>query len=106
MRLIDADALIEHMKKDPLFSLVERYGITGVIEAAPTIDIDNDYIRGFRDGADFALNELRTAYEKRVTNLIVEGFELPVDNTDRFKPKNNISVCVYGCPQADGNARW
>lgn len=37
MRLIDADALIEHLKKDPLFSLVERYGITGVIEAAPTI---------------------------------------------------------------------
>lgn len=38
MRLIDADALIEHLKKDPLFSLVEKYGITGVIEVAPTID--------------------------------------------------------------------
>lgn len=37
MRLIDADALIEHLRKDPLFPLVERYGITGVIEAAPTI---------------------------------------------------------------------
>lgn len=38
MRLINADALIEHLRKDPLFSFVERYGITGVIEAAPTID--------------------------------------------------------------------
>lgn len=38
MRLIDADALIERMKKDPLFPLVERYGVTGVIEAAPTVD--------------------------------------------------------------------
>ena len=38
MRLIDADALLEHMRKDPLFPLVERYGVSGVIEAAPTID--------------------------------------------------------------------
>lgn len=38
MRLIDADALIERMKKDPLYPLVERYGVTGVIEAAPTVD--------------------------------------------------------------------
>lgn len=38
MRLIDADALVEHMRKDPLFPLVDRYGVTGVIEAAPTID--------------------------------------------------------------------
>jgi len=38
MRLIDADALIDHLRKDPLFCCVEQYGITGVIEAAPTID--------------------------------------------------------------------
>ena len=38
MRLIDADALIARLKKDPLFRLVEQYGITGVIEAEPTID--------------------------------------------------------------------
>lgn len=38
MRLIDADALIEHLRKDPLFCLVEPYGITEVIEAEPTVD--------------------------------------------------------------------
>ena len=38
MRLIDADAMIEHLRKDPLFDFVERYGITGVIEAQPTVD--------------------------------------------------------------------
>lgn len=38
MRLIDADALIEHLQKDPLFPLVEKYGLTGVIETRPTID--------------------------------------------------------------------
>ena len=32
---IDRNALIEHIKKDPLFDLVERYGITGVIESIP-----------------------------------------------------------------------
>lgn len=37
MRLIDADALIAHLKKDPLFGLVEKYGISGVIEAQPTV---------------------------------------------------------------------
>lgn len=38
MKLIDADALIARLKKDPLFCLVEQYGITGVIEAEPAID--------------------------------------------------------------------
>lgn len=40
MRLIDADALIEHLKNDPLFDLVEQYGLTGVIEAEITIDAE------------------------------------------------------------------
>lgn len=38
MRLIDADALIQHLQKDPLFKLVEQYGITRVIEVQPTVD--------------------------------------------------------------------
>ena len=38
MRLIDADALIQHLQKDPLFELVEQYGITSVIEVQPTVD--------------------------------------------------------------------
>jgi hypothetical protein len=35
--IIDRDELIEHLKKDPLFSLVENYGITGVIKSRPVI---------------------------------------------------------------------
>lgn len=38
MRLIDADALLNRMQKDPLFDLVERYGVSGVIDAEPTVD--------------------------------------------------------------------
>lgn len=37
-RLIDANALLERIKKDPLFPLVEEYGISGVIKAEPTVD--------------------------------------------------------------------
>ena len=37
-RLIDADELVACLRNDPLFDLVERYGITGVIEAQPTVD--------------------------------------------------------------------
>lgn len=33
----DADELINHLRKDPLFDMVERYGITGVIKSRPTI---------------------------------------------------------------------
>lgn len=38
MRLIDADELVVCLRNDPLFDLVERYGITGVIEAQQTVD--------------------------------------------------------------------
>lgn len=36
-RLIDADAFLAKLKNDPLFPLVEQYGMSGVIEAQPTI---------------------------------------------------------------------
>ena len=36
-RLIDGDELVKHLRKDPLFDLVEQYGISGVIESRPTI---------------------------------------------------------------------
>ena len=36
---IDRNALIEHIRKDPLFDLVEQYGITGVIESFPASDV-------------------------------------------------------------------
>lgn len=38
MRLIDADQLLQKLQKDPLFPLVEQYGISQVIKAAPTIE--------------------------------------------------------------------
>lgn len=38
MRLIDADAFLERTRKDPLFPLVERYGLSGVIENEPTVE--------------------------------------------------------------------
>lgn len=38
-KYIDRDALLEHLKKDPLFDLVERYGISGVIESFPAADV-------------------------------------------------------------------
>lgn len=36
-RLIDGDELVKHLRKDPLFDLVERYGVSDVIESRPTI---------------------------------------------------------------------
>lgn len=38
MRLIDADAFLKRTRKDPLFPLVERYGLSGVIENEPTVE--------------------------------------------------------------------
>lgn len=38
MRLIDADAFLERTSKDPLFPLVERYGLSSVIQHEPTVD--------------------------------------------------------------------
>ena len=36
---IDRHALLDHIKKDPLFDLVERYGVSGVIESFPAADV-------------------------------------------------------------------
>lgn len=36
---IEKTSFIEHLKKDPLFDLVEQYGITGVIESFPAKDV-------------------------------------------------------------------
>lgn len=49
MRLIDADELIEHIRKDPLFELVDRYGIVGVIASSPTVEVKkmNNVIDGY-----------------------------------------------------------
>ena len=36
---INRNAVIEHIRKDPLFDIVEQYGITGVIESFPPADV-------------------------------------------------------------------
>lgn len=38
MRLIDADKLIRCLRNDPLFKFIEQFGVTGVIDAQPTVD--------------------------------------------------------------------
>lgn len=38
MKLIDADAFLERISKDPLFPLLERYGLSGVIENEPKVE--------------------------------------------------------------------
>ena len=38
---IDRKALIEHLEKDPLYDLVEQYGVTGVIESFPAADVQS-----------------------------------------------------------------
>lgn len=37
-RLIDVGATIETLSKDPLFPLVEKYGLSTVLEAMPTVE--------------------------------------------------------------------
>ena len=36
---IDRDAFIAHIEKDPLYPLIEKYGIKSVIEAFPAADV-------------------------------------------------------------------
>ena len=36
---IEREAFIKHLRKDPLFKLVERYGITHAIESFPSADV-------------------------------------------------------------------
>lgn len=38
MRLIDADAYLERIKKDPLFDLIEEHGFSGTLLAEPTVE--------------------------------------------------------------------
>lgn len=38
-RYIDADRLLNGLKADPLYPLIEKYGIESVIDAQPTADV-------------------------------------------------------------------
>lgn len=51
MKLIDADAFLERTSKDPLFPLLERYGLSCVIKNEPKVDaIPIDWIEKWLDG--------------------------------------------------------
>lgn len=70
VRLIDADSLLKRMQNDPLFDLVERYGVSGVINAEPTVDAIpvkwlEDRIRLYRD----CENDLRANIVEREIEL-------------------------------------
>lgn len=41
-RYIDADRLLNGLKADALYPLVEKYGIESVIDAQPTADVRDD----------------------------------------------------------------
>lgn len=84
---IEKTSFIEHLKKDPLFDLVEQYGITGVIESFPAADVqtvkwipvterlpENDYneepddvLIAYEDyvGVGYYLDETDSWYDKR-----------------------------------------
>ena len=52
-RSIDSDKLVKRLKADPLYSLVEQYGITRVIENEPTADVA-EIKRGRWERCDFS----------------------------------------------------
>lgn len=39
MEYIEREAFIKHLREDPLFNHIERYGITNVIESFPAADV-------------------------------------------------------------------
>lgn len=78
MRLIDADAFLERTRKDPLFPLVERYGLSGVIENEQTVDAIP---------ADWLLNhiphdEVMYEYNRKLIEYLVIGWRKENDETD------------------------
>ena len=64
MKLIDADAFLERTRKDPLFPMVERYGLSRVIQNEPTVEaIPIEWIEKWLD--DF----LGVKLEEEITDL-------------------------------------
>lgn len=75
---IDREAFINHLQKDPLFELVERYGITHVIESFPAADVvPSDELTG--DAKDlirympYAVNMLAENLMEKLTDVILYG---------------------------------
>ena len=70
MRLIDVDAFLERTKKDPLFPLVERYGLSRVIEYEPTVEaIPVDWLL-----SHLPIDEVMHEYNKKLIEYLVVGW--------------------------------
>lgn len=68
-RYIDADRLLNGLKADALYPLIEKYGIESVIDAQPTADLVkvvrcNECIHnvGIRDNTEFYDNDIVCDY--------------------------------------------
>ena len=70
MRLIDANAFLKRIKKDPLFPLVERYGLSSVIEHEPTVEaIPIDWVEEHCDEvADMVVAMWRKENESNISD--------------------------------------
>lgn len=70
MRIIDADAFLERTRKDPLFPLVERYGLSGVIENEPTVEaIPVEWLLN-----NIPIDSVMWEYNKRLIEYLVIGW--------------------------------
>ena len=70
MRLIDADAFLERTRKDPLFPLVERYGLSRVIEYEPTVEaIPVEWLLN-----NIPIDSVMWEYNKRLIEYLVIGW--------------------------------
>ena len=70
MRLIDADAFLERTRKDPLFPLVERYGLSGVIKNEPTVEaIPVEWLLN-----NIPIDSVMWEYNKRLIEYLVIGW--------------------------------
>lgn len=61
---IDREAFIEHIEKDPLYPLIEKYGIKSVIEAFTAADVvDGALFRDCRNELCLKCGEYRLRYK-------------------------------------------
>ena len=100
MRLIDADALIDHLKNDPLFDLVEQYWLTRVIETEITIDaIPVEWIKQFIKKENIhIINKVGIAYMVDQWKLHPIDFEISSEDAIPVKwlKENFPTNGVYG----------
>ena len=79
MRLIDADAYLERMKKDPLFDLIEGYGFSGTLLAEPTVEaIPIEWLNSFKR---LLVKEARQAIDEAISQW--NGDEEIIEETER-----------------------